>query len=177
MLKQLENDFAAQDAEFADNQAEWAEGRITALREIKTNEAFLKVSEITDADRSAAECDRFTRASSFADERKRDFKYSLCGGKTWYEIFANYSRDGAQERVAKNCASIAKNRNARIIKRMEKEGITKLSNARIEQTTDGFNGYYAVTTDKGEKILTLTTIIAGGYNIQCAHLRTLISIK
>jgi hypothetical protein len=45
------------------------------------------------------------------------------------------------------------------------------------RTADGFNGEFVVDTNAGRKTVTVNTVYAGGYNIQCLHLRVLVKVR
>lgn len=82
-----------------------------------------------------------------------------------------------EEFMEKNCEATAKKRNASIARKLEKAGVTEVINEDYTYTKDGFNGCFVVETDKGRKVATVDTIYAGGYNIQCLHLRVLVRVK
>ena len=70
----------------------------------------------------------------------------------------------------KNCKATANKRNASIAKKLEKAEVT---GSAVVRTEDGFNGVFNINTKK----VTIETVYAGGYNIQCLHLRVLVKIK
>lgn len=103
--------------------------------------------------------------------------WDIAGGKTWYNVIDGRNDEMLIEFMVKNCASIAKKRNASIAKKLEKAGVTEVISQEFERTNDGFNGVFGVMTDVGAKRVIIETIYAGGYNIQCLHLRVLVKVK
>lgn len=97
------------------------------------------------------------------------------GGKTWYNVFRYGYNNQVEEFVTKNCKAIAESRNANIAKKLD--GVTEVLSTEVAYSRDGFNGTFKVNTNKGVKTVTIQTIYAGGYNIQCFHQRTLVKVK
>lgn len=95
--------------------------------------------------------------------------FAKAGGKSWWLALSGRNAAGRAEVIAKNCANVAAKRNATIIKKLTKEGITEIGEAEVIRTNDGFNGVFRVAGRRVE----IRTIYAGGYNIQCLHLRVL----
>ena len=74
---------------------------------------------------------------------------------------------------AKNVAAIIKKRNDRIGRALIKQGINEIPEFTLIHCSDGYEGTFIVA---GHKVH-IETILAGGYNIQCLHQRTLIKVK
>ena len=157
ILAKLDEIFAPMDAEVLAASQVWAKGRVAALREFK--------------------------ASDEAKELRRDqWKYygrlhAIAGGKTWYNVFDGRSASMIEEFIEKNCAATVAKRNATIAAKLEKAGVTEAVSEQFTYTKDGFDGVFVVNTDAGTKRVKINTIRAGGYNIQCLHLRVLVSVK
>lgn len=147
--------FAPMDAQVLADSQKWAQGRITALAEFKASDEFRALRNDAAA--------RYPRL------------FGIAGGKTWYALFTS-GRDVA-DFVEKNCAAVAARRNAGITAKLIKAGVTEVVSESYTYTADGFDGVFVVQTDKGTKRVTVNTIHAGGYNIQCAHLRVLVKVK
>lgn len=95
--------------------------------------------------------------------------FNLAGGKTWWQALSGRNQAGRAELITKNCAAVAAKRNQTIINKLAKNGITEIGSAEVVRTSDGFNGIFKVAGKRVE----IRTIYAGGYNIQCLHLRVL----
>lgn len=55
--------------------------------------------------------------------------------------------------------------------------MTEVVSKEFDMTTDGFNGVFVINTNNGVKRVFIETVYAGGYNIQCLHLRVLVKVK
>lgn len=146
----LEAAFADFDAENLAKSQAWAKGRVAALKEFKSSAEY---TAITDA---------WTRY---------DHLFRIAGGKGWYLMFNGSNDAMIEEAITKNSAAIAEKRNATIIAKLKKIGVTDLGGLQYSRTNDGgFNGTFNF---EGASI-EIRTIVAGGYNIQCLHERTLV---
>lgn len=155
IMESLKAEFASWDAKLLEDTLAWAAGRSAAVREFEANEENMKLRR--------ANCwDFYSKV------------HAIAGGKTWYAIVrqGNKRRD---EFVVKNCAAIVASRNAKIAKKLV--GVTEIGAAKVIRSGDGFEGIWSVMTNEGEKRITIRTIYAGGYNIQCAHFRTLVKVR
>lgn len=175
MMKQLESAFSEVDAQFIDRQITWAKERKEALIALPKTDEYIEAAKVTDNDRKYE--DRFNPARFYGQARQREMRYATAGGKTWFGIFDGRPWKDIEPIVLKNCESIISNRNARIATKLEKAGVTKLEEGGFSNTKDGLHGEFSVKTNDGMETLKIETILAGGYHIQCLHLRTLINIK
>jgi len=102
--------------------------------------------------------------------------YNVAGGKGMHEKLYGINVKMAKDLAVKDAQAVIKARNSKIANKLEEAGITKVLNSNIEVSSDGFNGYYVVETNNGQKAIRIDTIIAGGYNIQRLHYRTLVKV-
>jgi len=102
--------------------------------------------------------------------------YRVAGGKTLSKNLYGISSVMAVDFALKDAQAIINARNAKMAKKLEQSEITKIIDKNIEVNSDGFNGSFSVETNKGRKLVRINTIIAGGYNIQALHYRTLVKV-
>lgn len=135
----------------------WARGRVVAIQEFKRSE----------------EADKL-RYDSWGYYGKL---FAIAGGKTWYNKFDGRTASMIDELMEKNHVGVINKRNASIASKLEKAGVNEVISEEFVHTNDGFNGVFVVNTDAWIKRVIIETIYAGGYNVQCLHLRVLVKVK
>lgn len=150
--------FAPMDAKVLDGTKEWAKGRIKAIHDFKASDEYKDN----------------IRRDSWGVMAKL---YAIAGGKTWYNVFYGRTLDMINPIIEKSCAEQVTKRNSMIATKLEKAGVTEVITEEFTNTDDGFNGVFVVSTNAGTKRVKIETIYAGGYNVQCLHLRTLVKVK
>lgn len=157
IMTQITTLLAPLDERLVKETQDWAEGRLAAIAEFKKTEEYKQL--IRDQYRLYAKL------------------FAMAGGKTWYNALWGRNKQMVVEFVEKHCNSIARKRNEKIAAKLEKAGVKSVISQEFVHTADGFNGVFRVDTDMGVKVVIIETIIAGGYNIQCAHMRVLVRVK
>lgn len=156
LINDLQHTLSVFDSKYIESQRVWAAERTIAMFEFKRSDEYKSIKNTSE---------RYGRL------------FDLCGGKTWYNVFYGNSTDAIDAFVIKNCNAIIAKRNAKIAKKLDDAGIVSVGGSDLVLADGGFEGYYEIATDKGNKRVTISIIFAGGYNIQCAHLRVLVKIK
>lgn len=158
IMNKLEVVFAPFDATVLVRSQAWAKNRVAAIKSFKESD-------------DAKEMCRRDNARYYGT------LFAVAGGKGWYNALNGRSPSMVEEFMVKNCKAIAEKRNFNIAKKLQKVGVTEVISEEFVLSSDGFDGVFAVNTNNGEKRVIINTIGAGGYNIQCYHLRVLVKIK
>jgi hypothetical protein len=156
IISDLDEVFAPMDKEVLEASQVWAKERVAAIKAFKESEEY--------------------RSLRFDSGKLYSKLFALAGGKTWYNVFYGRNEAMIEEYIVKNCAAIVESRNTSIAKKLMKANVTEVTDKKFVRTNDGFNGTFVVMTDAGQKCVTIQTIRAGGYNIQCLHLRVLTKV-
>ena len=143
------------------------------------NENLLKRQLIWAYERSAA-------IKKFKDENKDSRRamgeeayykklFAISGGKSWFNLLNNRTDEQIEQIINDNVKGIIEHRNALICRKLNNREVTSIDGTATYHS-DGFEGRYSADTNMGKKIVHIKVIVAGGYNIQCLHCRTLVKI-
>ncbi len=160
IMNQLETVFVEMDAKVLADAQLWAKAKVAAIKEVKNRYNALPFN------------DRRVESHNYYTEL-----FAVAGGKTWYNIFNGRNAAMIEEFMIKNCKATADARNASIAKKLLKLEATEVTESTMNRTSDGFHGFFQVMTNTGIKSINIDTIYAGGYNIQCFHVRTLVKVR
>lgn len=160
MLDQIKTAFTEVDQKMHETQMAWAMERMDALASFNPDE-----DEWVQAGKQ--------HGSHEYHGRKLMKVHEIAGGKTWYNVFFGRNKDMVAQYIIKNVEALIEKRNERIVAALTKKGISEIPSFEIKHDGQGYEGTFQI----GDHTVTINTILAGGYHIQCLHQRTLVKVK
>jgi len=164
MINTINNAFAALDAKLIANDQAWANAKLDGFAAFRAEaEAGFKAND--------------PKFNSLTSGYGR-FCYSAAaiqwfGSKAMVALITGRGREGGLQNMQKNTEALIAKRNAQIIKALIKAEVTELPAFELVESSDGYEGWFKV----GDKTVSIRTILAGGYNIQRLHQRTLVKVS
>lgn len=149
MQAQIDNAFAALNA-----------------RLIAADQEFAKAARA----RAAAKVAEMAAAGQFRGITEA--KIAAYGSKAIYNLLEGRSEADALAMMEKNSLALIAKRDAQIIAALTKAGVTELPEFQLVEMSDGLEGRFMIAG----KTVSIRTILAGGYNIQRLHNRTLVKV-
>lgn len=156
IITKLNEFFVDMDAAVLVKTQAWAQARVAAIKEFKASAEYQEM--------------RYNQHALYHR------LFAIAGGKSWYNVFNGTNAEFVERFMRENHEATIEQRNIAITKKLIKAGVFEVISDEFSRTSDGFHGTFVVGTDAGVKRITIKTIEAGGWNIQCWHLRTLVKI-